>query len=90
MKALPSLFVLSLLVIRRHDAAAWLLDLIGGPLPRWQVASLGWLFLVEVAIVCTVLCVVVLLWNWACTRCPPTSEGRHDHEQHDAWRQQRR
>jgi hypothetical protein len=65
MKALPSLFVLSLLAIRRHDAAAWLLDLIGGPLPRWQVASLGWLFLVEVAIVCTVLCVVVLLWNWA-------------------------
>jgi hypothetical protein len=65
MKALPSLFVLSLLVIRRHDAAAWLLDLIGGPLPRWQMASLGWLFLVEVAIVCTVLCVLVLLWNWA-------------------------
>jgi hypothetical protein len=65
MKALPSLFVLSLLVIRRHDAAAWLLDLIGGPLPRWQMASLGWLFLVEVAIACSVVCVLVLLWNWA-------------------------
>lgn len=65
MKALPALFALVLLVIRRHDAAAWLLDLIGGPLPRWQMASLGWLFLVEVAIVCTVLCVLVLLWNWA-------------------------
>jgi hypothetical protein len=57
-------------VIRRHDAAAWLLDLIGGPLPRWQMASLGWLFLVEVTIVCTVLCVVVLLWNWAMHEVP--------------------
>jgi hypothetical protein len=69
-KALPALFALVLLVIRRHDAAAWLLDLIGGPLPRWQMASLGWLFLVEVAIVCSVVCVVVLLWNWAMHEVP--------------------
>jgi hypothetical protein len=62
---MPVLFTLVLLVIRRHDAAAWLLDLIGGPLPRWQMASLGWLFLVEVAIVCSVVCVLILLWNWA-------------------------
>jgi hypothetical protein len=74
-KALPPLFVLSLLVIRRHDAAAWLLDLIGGPLPRWQLASLGWLFLVEVAIVCSVVCVLVLLWNWA-TKEQPADQRR--------------
>lgn len=76
MKTIPILSVLALLVIRRRDAAAMLLDLIGGPLPRWQMASLGWLFVVEAAIVCAVLCVAVLLWNWATHETPADERNK--------------
>lgn len=59
--ALPSLAVL---IIRRDAAAAMLLDVIGGPVPRWQLSALGWLAFVEAGLVCTVGCVAWLVWYW--------------------------
>lgn len=64
MTRLVYLFPLAILIIRRHAAAAMLLDVIGGPLPRWQVAAFGWLALVEAGLVCTAGCVAWLVWYW--------------------------
>lgn len=65
--ALPSIAVL---IIRRHAAAAFLLDAIGGPVPRWQLSDLALLLLMELAVIVGGLCVAVLLWNYLTVERP--------------------
>jgi hypothetical protein len=69
-RVIPYLLPLTVLIIWRHAAAAWLLDVIGGPLPPWQVASFSMLFLVEMSIVGIVFCFAVLVWNYVCFELP--------------------
>jgi hypothetical protein len=66
---LPYLFPLLILIIRRHAAAAWLLDTVGHP-EHWLVVALAEWSVVSLGVVCAVLCAAVLVWNWFCHELP--------------------
>jgi len=57
------LLPLVVLILKRHAAAAMLLDAIGGPVPHWLLVALGLLFMVQVAVGFIVGFAVVLAWN---------------------------
>lgn len=76
MKLLPYLLPLTILIIRRHAAAAMLLDVIGGPVPRWQLSDLALLLIVELAVIVGGLCAAVLVWNYLTVERPLNKRKR--------------
>lgn len=71
MTRLIYLFPLAVLILKRHAAATMLLDAIGGPVPHWLLVALGWLFMVQLAVVCLVGLAAVLAWNTLTQRKRP-------------------
>jgi hypothetical protein len=68
-KFTPYLFPVLVLILRRHAAAAWLLDTVGHP-EQWLVVALATWSVVSIGVACAVLCAAVLAWNYVCNELP--------------------
>lgn len=60
---------LIILIIRRHAAAAWLVDAAAHP-EHWLVVALATWSVVSVGLVCALVCAAVLVWNYLTTELP--------------------